>query len=327
LKIVVTGASGHVGANLVRSLVADKQDVTALVRKDRRAVEDLAINVAEGDILDPESLIHAFRGADIVYHLAAYISIANHESKQLTDINVVGTRNVVEASIKCGIKKLVYTSSIEALLYPSRGEEIDESGKPQPDLPTTPYGQSKARAEVEVYKGIEQGLDAVVCIPTAVIGPYDYKPSHFGKMFIDFANRKLPALVGGGFDLVDVRDLVDGLQAACQKGRCGERYLLSGSYLQTRQIIEILAEHTGIRPPSMTVPFWLAHFGALFTPLYYRLSKKQPRFTTMALKMLQDGRPVISDKAKKELGYSPRHPQQGIHAAVDWFKEAGVIAL
>lgn len=325
MTVTVTGASGHVGANLVHALCERGEKVRVLIHRDSRALEGLGVERIQGDVLDLDSLCAAFDGADVVYHLAAYISLLD-EHERLERINVGGTANVIEACRRTGVGRLVHTSSIEALLHPGCPRPLAETNPPSPEAVTTAYGQSKSRGCGRVLAAIEQGLDAVIVNPTAVIGPRDHKPSHFGRMFVDFARRKLPALVGGGFDLVDARDVAAGMLAAADRGRCGEMYLLSGEYTPVARLAEILEQHTGARRPRLTMPMWLAGFGALFTPPYYKLSGAQPRFTRMSIRMLAGEYRVAGDKAASELGYSARPVSDSVRDAVAWFRDKGMIA-
>jgi dihydroflavonol-4-reductase len=322
VTVVVTGATGHIGANLVRALIERGEKVRVTVREDTRAIEGLDVERVPADVLERESLVKAFQNARVVYHLAAYVSILE-DAERLKAVNVDGTRNVVEACLECKVEKLVHACSIEALLRPNKSDPIDESVGPDSGEPTTEYGRTKAMGERAVRDGIERGLEAVIVYPTAVIGPYDFKPSFFGQFFLDYGCMRTPALVPGGFDLVDVRDVVAGLLAAAEKGRCGEGYLLSGKFLTVKEIAATAEECTGVPRPRLVIPYWLAYPPAALAPLYYRLVGQRPRFTRMAVRMLQDGRKVSNQKARNDLGYSPSHPRKGIRAAVAWFQETG----
>jgi dihydroflavonol-4-reductase len=322
VTVTITGATGHIGANLVRALLQKGERVRVLVRNDRRAVEGLQVERVRADVLDRESLVRAFTGARMVYHLAGHVSILE-DAERLQAVNVDGTRNVIEACLECGVGRLVHAGSIEALLRPSKPDPIDESVEPGFGYPTTIYGRTKAQGELLVRAGIARGLDAVIVYPTAVVGPFDFKPSFFGQFFLDFGRMQTPALVPGGFDLVDVRDVVAGLLAAADRGRKGEGYLLSGGYLTVKEIAETTQECTGVPRPRIVVPYWLAYPAAVLAPWYYRLVGRRPRFTRMAVKMLQDGRKVSCEKSRRELDYSPGDPREGIRAAVAWFRESG----
>ena len=324
MLIAVTGASGHVGNNLVRALVEAGHQVRALVHRDREPLEGLPVEIVQIDVLDLASLERAFQGVEVVFHLAAHISLmeSGPEALRLNAANVQGTKNTVAAALSCQVRRLVHVSSIEALLHPDKPSPIDETPVNPQELPTL-YGRSKALGNQEILAGIARGLDAVIVYPTAVVGPYDFKPSMFGQMFLDFGQGRLPALTPGGFDLVDVRDLIQGLLSAMQRGRSGEGYLLSGRYVSVAEIASVLEQATGARRPWLVVPFWLMLLAATFTPLFYRLSQKRPRFTRMTVHMLGDGRTISREKALHELGYSPRDPTEGIRAALLWLQETG----
>ncbi len=320
MTVAITGASGHVGANLVRALLTRGERVRVLVHRDTRAIDGLEVERVEGDVLDPASLRKVFDGADLVFHLAAYITLLD-DRKRLEATNIEGPANVVAACLETGVRRLVHASSIEALLHRSCVRPVVEDDPPDVEKLETAYGRSKALGVRKVLAGVERGLDAVIVNPTAVVGPWDFKPSNFGQMFLDFARGRLPALVGGGFDLVDVRDLVEGILAAAEKGRTGESYLVSGEFVRISEIAAMLEEITGARRPRITTPMWLARFGALFTPAYYKLSGARPRFTTMSINMLDGDYRVSSAKAERVLGYTHRPVREGIETAVLWFRE------
>ncbi|MBN2495102.1 MAG: SDR family oxidoreductase [Deltaproteobacteria bacterium] len=321
---VVTGASGHLGANLVRALMDRGQSVRTLIHRNDRVLEGLDVERVQGDLLDASSLERAFAGADEVYHLAAFISILGQRDR-LEAINVQGTANVVEACLRSGVRRLVHTSSIEALLHPGVTRPVDERDPPEPDAVENAYGRSKAWGVRKVIEGVERGLDAVIVNPTAIVGPYDSAPSLFGQMFIDYVRRKLPALVEGGFDLVDARDVAAGQIAAAEQGRRGERYLLSGHFMTLKEIGDILTQETGARPPRMVLPVWLASSAAHFTPPFYWLTRKKARFTPMSVFLVKGRYTVSHDKASRELGYQPRHPTASIRDALAWYREQGML--
>jgi len=210
--IVVTGATGHIGNVLVRELLKRGKKVRAVIPpfEDTTPLEGLEVERVEGDVRNADSLIHAFNGADVVYHLAGIISILPGKTELLYQVNVEGTRNVVEACLKSNVRRLIYTSSIEAIAEPPQGTVIDETIPFAPDNAIAEYGRSKAKAALAVLEGLKKGLDAVIVCPTGVIGPYDFKLSEMGQLFIDFARGKSRIYVGGAYDFVDVRDVAIG---------------------------------------------------------------------------------------------------------------------
>ena len=191
MTVVVTGAAGHAGANLARALLVEGRPTRALVHTDRKALAGLDVEVVEGDICNFESLVDAFKGADVVYHLAAHISISKADWPLLESVNVIGTRNVVEACRRCGVRRLVYFSSIHTMTREPENGSVDETHPLVESGRYPPYDRSKAAAEKEVRQEIEKGLDAVIISPTALIGPHDYRPSHFGEALLRMAKGEL----------------------------------------------------------------------------------------------------------------------------------------
>jgi dihydroflavonol-4-reductase len=245
--VVVTGASGHLGATLVRALRARGQEVRALVHHDRRALDGLDVEIARGDLADENSLRRAFAGADLVYHTAAHISILRGEQQRLHAVNVRGARNVVEACLGSGVRRLVHVSSIEALENEPLGQPVDES---RPLIPSgtfargnagsvlgssasrrpSPYARSKAAGEQQVRLGIARGLDSVILYPTAIVGPHDYREGFPNAGLLAICEGRLWALVDGGFNWVDVRDVAEGALRAGEQAPSGARYILSGHW-------------------------------------------------------------------------------------------------
>jgi dihydroflavonol-4-reductase len=323
MAVVVTGASGHLGVNLVRALVAQKRPVRALVHINRQTVEGLGADILPADIGDTDSLCRAFEGAQVVYHLAATISLLKHDWKQIEEVNVIGTRNVVEACLHCGVKRLVHFSSIHAMMQTPLNVTIDETRPLVESLKSASYDRSKAAGEKEIRHGIEKGLDAVIINPTAVIGPYDYQPSHLGTAILSIANSKLPALVEGGFDWVDARDVVEGAIQAEKIAPTGSKYLLSGHWVSLRDMAKMVQEISGASLPGFTCPLWLAHLGAPFVTGYNLMLKKRPIYTAASLKALNSNPFISHEKATRELGYQPRPLQDTLYDTLKWFGECG----
>ena len=327
MQIAVTGATGHVGANLVRTLVEGGHQVRALVHAgNRRGLDGVACEFVDGDILDRASLARAFAGCERVFHLAARISIVSGDDDIVHAINADGTRNVVAACEETRVRRLVHFSSIHALSPTPHDQAIDETRAltSSPHMP--PYDRSKAQAEREVQAAIARGLDAVIVNPTAILGPYDYVPSAMGRVLLDLYHRRLPALVDGGFDWVDVRDVVAGALAAADRAPTGARYLLSGARRTVGELAAIAKEVTGVRPPLVSAPMWLARVGAPFATAAARIAGKQPLYTSHSLHALRNHQLVSHDKATRELGYAPRPLVETLTAAYDWFRAQGALA-
>jgi dihydroflavonol-4-reductase len=321
--IVVTGAAGHAGANLVHALAAQGRPVRALVHLDRRALEGLDIEVVTGDICDPDSLLKAFEGAEVVYHLAARISISTDPWSMLEAVNITGTRNVVEACLRCGVRRLVHFSSIHTLTDTATDIPVDESNPLVESRHYPPYDRSKAAAEMEVRRGIERGLDAIIISPTAIVGPHDYRPSHFGEALLKLANGQLPALVTGGFDWVDARDVVRGAMRAEEIAPTGAKYILSGHWLSLREVAKMTEELTGIKAPGSIFPMWLARIGAPFITAFDLMARRRPLYTSVSLQALRGHRHISHQKATQELDYHPRPFRETLIDTLKWFEAAG----
>jgi len=324
---VVTGATGYIGNILTRELLAKGKKVRVLVRttSDTSSLEDLGIEKITGDILDKDSLIRAFTGADTVYHLAAIISIMPGDRALIRRVNLEGTRNVIDACIKCGVRRLVYTSSIHALKEPPRGTVIDENMSFDVNSSRGEYDRSKACASQEVIESVRTGLDPVVVCPTGVVGPFDYRKSLITGTFIDFARGKMKMTTDGAYDFVDARDVARGLILAAENGKTGQYYILSGERVTMDKMMSILSEASGIRPPKFKAPAWLVKTAGLFTPIYYKLANKTPRFTYYSVKTLLSNSYISHEKASRELGYEPMTIKKSIEDTLRWLKENKMI--
>jgi dihydroflavonol-4-reductase len=327
IMIVVTGAAGHVGANLVPALLAQGRPVRVLVHADRRAFQKLDVEVIPGDIRDPDSLAGAFKGAEVVYHLAARISITQYDWPQLEEVNVNGTRNVVEACLRCGVRRLIHFSTIHSIAMTGADGPVAESSSLVDSRHYPAYDRSKAAAERLVRQGIEGGLDAVIISPTGIIGPNDYKPSHFGDALLRMASGRLPSLVGGGFNWVDVRDVVGGAIRAEEKAPPGAKYILSGHWVSVRETARLVARITGVPAPGFVCPLWLAGIGAPFISVFDRLAGRRPLYTSVSLKALRDNRKISHRKATRELDYHPRPFKETLVDTLRWFEKNGQLTL
>jgi len=323
MVVVVTGVTGHAGANLVRALLDEDRPLRALIHVDRKAVQGLDIEVVKGDICDVESLANVFKGAETVYHLAAYISILKDEWPLLESVNVIGTRNVVEACLRCGVRRLIHFTTIHTITPACADDLTDRSPTSVEYNRCSPYDRSKTLAEREVYKGIKRGLDAIIISPTAIIGPHDYKPSHFGEALLRMANGNLPALVNGGFDWVDVRDVIQGAIQAEKRASTGAKYILSGNWVSLRDVATAVEQITGVPAPSFICPMWLARIGAPITTALDRLGGKRPLYTSVSLQTLCNSQNINHRKATLELDYHPRPFQETLVDTLRWFAESG----
>ena len=323
---VITGASGYIGGVLAHALAEREgtRSVRAMYRRGKGWASSLDIEWVPGDLMDADALRAAFAGADVVYHLAAMVSIDNGRADEIHATNVVGTRNVVEAALACRVRRLIHFSSIHAFDQKPADEVLDERRAPASGAHHDAYDRSKAAGEQEVRRGMERGLDAVVVNPTGVIGPFDSKPSHAGQFLLDLHRRRIPALVAGGFDWVDVRDVAAAALAAEERGRCGDNYLLAGGWYAARQLAHFAEQATGVRAPHLELPIFLARAWAPVQVSLDRRRGRRPLFTPAALNALAGGNRRIScAKARAELGFRPRHAAESVRDAYRWFAEQG----
>ncbi len=318
---LVTGATGHIGNVLVRKLLERGENVRALILpgESRESISGLNVEAFEGDILNMDSVFESMRGVKGIFHLAGVISIMPGPNQFVRKVNVEGTKNILHVATEKRIK-LIYTSSIHAIQRVVDGV-IDESVPYDMNNPYGAYDRSKAEATLDVLNAAHSGLEAVVTCPTGVIGPYDFRGSMMGAVIHDAAVAKPTLYVDGAYDFVDVRDVADGLISAAENGKRGESYILSGQKITVRYLLETVREITGKHFFQMKIPFDLAKFAAMFTPMYYRFANETPRFTPYSLEVLQSNSNISHAKATRELGYKPRPIFDSIRDAVKWFLE------
>jgi len=252
--VTVTGAAGHVGNTLVRVLLAREERVRAVTHHDCRALEGLDVDIVQGDVLSRESLEKAFQSTDVVFHTAAYITIAPDKQQILETVNVSGTRNVCEAARICRVRRLVHFSSIEAISDEPHDTPVDEDRQlvQSHSRGYPPYAHSKAAGQREVLRAIEHGLNAVIINPTACLGPHDFRSGLPNSSILALADGKLLALIAGGFDWVDARDVAEGAIQGTETAPSG------GHWANLEQLAQIVGEVTGRRIRLPVLPMWLA---------------------------------------------------------------------
>ncbi|NOQ64705.1 MAG: NAD-dependent epimerase/dehydratase family protein [Methyloprofundus sp.] len=328
MTTLVTGATGHLGANLVRALLDRGEKVRVLLRKESSNTEvgGLDVERAYGNLKDKQSLIEAVKGCDYVYHLAAFVSIRDGDRKELYDVNVLGTRSLMQACRQEGVKRIVHCSSFGAVGNNPEGAS-NEKWAVSPYEMTTDYEISKTFAELEVYKEVVLGLDAVIVNPSGIVGPWDFKPSLLGRTIIEFAQGKMRASVKGGFDFVPVQDVVQGHLLAMEKGVSGERYLLTGEQHSLSDTLDWLEELTGQPKPKWVIPTFLMQNIAIIKDWIERqfFPNIYPRFNYHSIRLLNCGKYGSNAKAVKELGLKPTPVKEAYRDSVAWFKEHGFI--
>ncbi|WP_278264207.1 NAD-dependent epimerase/dehydratase family protein [Nocardia sp. AG03] len=319
MKVAVTGAAGYLGTNLIPQLVERGHDVVAI---DRAAptTTDPAVTWVEGDVLDPASMRSALADAEVVYHLVALITLA--EKNDLAwRVNTEGVRVTAEAALEVGARRFVHTSSIHAFDQYRAGGHIDETTvrSADPDLPV--YDRSKWAGEQALRPVIERGLDAVIVNPTGVYGPVDHpeRLSRLNRTVLEAVRGRMPVMIGGGFDLVDVRDVAKGLILAGEKGRTGENYLLGGELTMLIDLCRMAAAHTGAKGPRFAIP--AKALGAIL-PVVEPISKRlgSDILSKAALGAVIAAPRVDHGKAERELGYQPRPVRETVADLVDFLR-------
>jgi dihydroflavonol-4-reductase len=323
MTVLVTGGTGFVGANLVRELVADGLTVRVLVRpsSDRRALAELPVEVATGDLLDPPSLRAALAGVRVLYHVAADYRLWAPDPSLLYRVNVDGTRALLASAEAAGVSRIVYTSSVGTLGIPADGT---------PGTETTPvaladmvgdYKRSKFLAEREAAAAASRGLPVVIVNPSAPVGPWDWKPTPTGKMLVDYLRGRMFAYLDTGLNVVHVRDVARGHIRAAERGRAGERYILghAGGNLGLAAIFQRLAPYTGIAAPRVRLPHGAALAIATVLEGFSRLSGREPLASRTAVRMAAKRMFFDPGKAIRELDLPQTPVDEALRDAVDWF--------
>jgi nucleoside-diphosphate-sugar epimerase len=329
--ILVTGATGHLGANLVRQLLEDGHLVRVLLRaeSDPAAVAGLDVERVFGDLRDPDSCAAAVRGCDQVHHCAALVSTTEGDARHKNEIfacNVLGTRNLLAAALNAGVERIVVTGSLSAVGHDSQrpsNEDIVFNPFERP----LPYAMSKAFVELECLKAFAQGLPVVVATSCAILGPNDFKPSRMGRTLLDFANGRLWAYVRGGFEFVAAHDMVEGHRLAMAKGRPGQKYIFSSQFVTVDELMDVFERVTGRPRPRLRLPgpvmAGLADVGDFFLSRFF--SRMPRRFTPAAVRLLRMQRRADCSKAKTELGYRPSPIVDAVRDAYEDFVRRGLI--
>jgi len=324
---LVTGASGFVGSALVRTLIAAAHQVRVLVRpaSDRRNIEGLPLEIALGDLADPRSLERALEGCGALFHVAADYRLWARRPQQLYQNNVAGTVNIMQAALKAGVGRIVYTSSVATLGLHADGSPADENTPVTLDDMIGHYKRSKFLAEAEVKRMVvEQGLPAVIVNPSTPVGPRDIKPTPTGRMVLDAACGRTPAYVDTGLNLVHVDDVAQGHLLAFERAVVGERYILGGRNMTLQEILVEVARITGQKPPRVKLPHNLVLPIAYLSEAWAWLTNgPEPRATVDGVRLSKKYMYFSIEKARRELSYNPRPVEQALKDAVEWFRANG----
>ena len=319
---LVTGGGGRLGNVLVRRLVESGHKVRVLEPGTLpESLEGLDIEFMSGSVLDSGDVGRATDGADVVYHLAAKIDLSPNKDPMMYTLNVEGTRKVVDACLSRGLR-LVHTSSHHALEREPLDQPLTED-KPLALNEKCEYHRSKAIGETIVLDACQRDLDAVIVNPGSMVGPHDYEPSMIGAALIDMYFGRVPVLLEVLSDYVDVRDVADGMIAAAEKGRRGERYFLTGDVIPIMEMASLYGELTGAKVPTRALPLWVGWVLLPFARAAAAATKKEPFITADMLRASVSNEVVSHDKAHRDLGYTIRPLRESLTDAVAWYRERG----
>ncbi|MHB1673287.1 MAG: hopanoid-associated sugar epimerase [Acidobacteriaceae bacterium] len=322
MRIFLTGATGFVGSHVAQSLHAAGADMRLLTRKTSRTehLEGLNAELVTGDLLQPENLRSAITGCDALVHVAADYRLWVPDPKTMYAANVEGTRALLRLARETGVGRVVYTSSVATMGFRSDGSVVDEETPVSIENMVGHYKRSKFLAEREAIEAARLGQHVVILNPTTPIGANDAKPTPTGRIVVDFLNRRFPAYVDTGLNLVDVERIADMHVAALERGTPGERYILGGENLTLKQILDRMAAMTGLPSPTMRVPHSVAMTFAFFDEwITGRILGREPRATVEAVRMGKKKMFASSAKAERDLGYQALPVDSALHAAIDWF--------
>ena len=329
MTCLVTGATGFVGSAVARALLERGEAVRVLARaeSDRRNIEGLAVEVAEGDLRDKASLERACHGCQALFHVAADYRLWVPEPDEIYAANVDGTRALMEAAGETGVARIVYTSSVATLGLKRDASPANEATAVSLADMIGHYKRSKFLAEAGVRRLVaEAGLPAVIVNPSMPVGPRDIKPTPTGRMIVEAARGRIPAFVDTGLNVVHVADVAAGHLAAFERGRLGERYILGGENMALGEILAAIARRCGRRAPRLRLPHGLVLPLAYAAETWARLARSGEPFVTLdGLRMARKRMYFSSAKAEAELAYQARPAEAALADAVDWFREAGYL--
>jgi dihydroflavonol-4-reductase len=326
MRIFLTGATGFIGSHVARSLAAAGAELRLLTRKTSRTehLEGLHAELVQGDLLQPDNLRNAISGCDALVHVAADYRLWVPDPKSMYAANVEGTKSLLRLARETGVERVVYTSSVATMGFRSDGTVVDEQTPVSIDNMIGHYKRSKFLAEQEAVGAARLGQRVVILNPTTPIGSDDAKPTPTGRIVVDFLNRKFPAYVDTGLNLVDVESVAAMHVAALDRGISGERYILGGENLTLKQILDRMAAMTGLPSPTMQVPHSVAMTFAFFDEwITGRIRGHEPRATVEAVRMGKKKMFANSAKAERDLGFKVVPVDAALLAAIDWFRAHG----
>jgi dihydroflavonol-4-reductase len=327
MRALVTGATGFVGAAVARALLRDGWQVRVLVRSgsDCSNLQQLALEIAVGELSDRPSLDRALGGCGALFHVAADYRLGAPDPRQLYSTNVEGTRSILLAARHAGVERTVYTSSVATMGIPSDGSPGDEQTPVSLEAMIGHYKRSKFLAEKVALEAARAGQPVIIVNPSTPVGPGDVKPTPTGRLVLDAAAGRMPAYVDTGLNIVHVDDVAAGHLLAFQRGRTGERYILGGEDMTLQEILTYIAKLVGRQPPRVRLPYAAVLPIAYLAEVWSRVSGRSGRITLEGVRLARKRMFFSSAKAARELGYRWRPPAEAFDDAVRWFRERGLL--
>lgn len=330
---IITGIGGHLGNTIAGMLNKQGIEVRGFAMPNEKCgMLDRSVKIVRGDIRNGSSLEPLFKGWEegydiTVIHAAGIITIASKYNQDVVDVNVGGTKNVIELCKKYSVRKLVYISSVHAIKECPKGEAISEADSFSAGEVKGLYAKTKAEATQLVLDAAKEGLNVSVVHPSGIIGPNDYGSGHMTQMVIDYVKGVITAAVRGGFDFVDVRDVAYGILKVAEIGKNGEGYILSNQYIPVKNLLNILHELTGRKKIKIVLPMWFVKAFEPLAILYFKARKLRPLFTSYMLDTLKSNSNFSHEKASRELGYNPRDLRITLADTVKFLTKTGRIKL
>jgi dihydroflavonol-4-reductase len=328
MKTFITGATGFIGASIVRELLKDGREVRALVRKgsDTSNLTGLDVEFWQGDLRDHAGLGQGLKGCNVLYHAAADYRLWTRDPAEMYRINVDGTAAILEAALNNGLSRVVYTSSVGTLGNPGNGTPGSEDAQVSFADMVGHYKKSKFLAEREAEKFVARGLPLVIVNPSTPIGPLDIKPTPTGKIIVDFLNRKMPAYLDTGLNIIAVEDCARGHILAEQKGTIGRKYILGNANLTLRGIFAILAEITGLSAPKVRLPYTPILLAAYINEGLSKITGREPLIPLAGVQMAAKFMFFDPSRAVRELGLPQTPVREALQRSVEWFRQNGYVS-
>ena len=327
MKALVTGATGFIGSTVMRELLRAGTDVRVTIRRDSdtRNIDGLDVEKVYGDTRDRESMRAALRGCDTLFHVAAYFAHWSLNRDLFYEVNVEGTKIVLEEALAQGLEKVVYTSTANTIGSHGAGNYVNEEAEFNQWKTGDHYAISKYLAEIEAKKICDKGLPLVIVNPTLVIGVRDIKPTPSGALIVDIVNRDMPGYIDGATNIIDVEDVARGHLLAAAKGRIGERYILGNENVTVGDFFRLVADIAGVKPPRLKLPYGIALLLGHMFQIQARITKKPPVVSVSQVRIGKMGEHFDNSRAVNELGLRLTPIEKTIENTVKWFTENGYI--